>query len=174
MPDSTPHPFRRVVLTGTECSGKTTLGKLLAEQLGWPMVEEAARTHHDVLEGKVTLDTFDELHELQTEACAELARSGHPGVVCDTGDLVLGIWSDVAIGQPWHPLMPPWPPVDLYILCPPLTNWEMDPLRTMPQLEDRQRLHEVYVQSLTHRHHIVIEGETPEDRLSFLMKAWPW
>lgn len=58
------------------------------------MVEEAARTHPDVLEGKVTLDTFDELHELQTEACAELARSGHPGVVCDTGDLVLGIWSD--------------------------------------------------------------------------------
>ena len=120
------------------------------------------------------MDTFDELHELQTDACAELARSGHAGVVCDTGDLVLGIWSDAAIGQPWHPLMPPWPPVDLYILCPPLNDWEMDPLRTMPQLEDRQRLHEVYIQSLTHRPHVTVQGETPKDRLAFLMKAWPW
>ena len=31
-----PHPARRIVLTGFMAAGKTTVGRLLAQQLGWP------------------------------------------------------------------------------------------------------------------------------------------
>ena len=84
-------PFRRVVVTGVECSGKTTLSKQLAAHLGWAWVPEHARTHNDVLSGNVSESTFDALHESQTDAAAQ-AQATHHGVICDTGDLVLRLW----------------------------------------------------------------------------------
>ena len=70
-------PFKRVVVTGVENSGKTTFAKLLARELHWPMVEEHARRHQAVLNGEVNEDTFDQLHESQTEAAADIAsRTG--------------------------------------------------------------------------------------------------
>ena len=77
-------------------------------------------------------------------------------------------------GQPWHPLSAPWPAVDLYLLCPPLTQWEPDPLRTMPSLEDRMALHRTYESALRHRPHLVVQGNTPEERLEHLLNEWPW
>ena len=114
------------MVTGVECSGKTTLSQALAQRLGWAWVPEHARTHADVVAGKVQESTFDELHESQTAAAAT-ARSTHPGVVCDTGDLVLRMWSEAVLEFSWHPLLPPDPRVDLHILCPTLPTWEEDP-----------------------------------------------
>jgi len=173
MPSAFPSPFRRVVLTGVENSGKSTLARALATHLQWPLVDEAARTQADVRDGKVTLDTFDDLHARQTEAAATAAQHGHPGVICDTGDLVLKVWSE-ALDAPWHPLTPPWPPVDLYLLCPPLSEWEPDPLRTLPRLEDRLAVHAVFQAHLTHRAHLVVEGATVEARLAHVLSQWPW
>ena len=98
-------PFRRVVVTGVECSGKTTLSTKLAEQLGWAWVPEAARTHPDVRSGAVTEGTFDELHDMQTQMAAD-ARDTHSGVICDTGDLVLRLWAETTMDFSWHPLLP--------------------------------------------------------------------
>lgn len=167
-------PFRRVVVTGVECSGKTSFSFLLAQQLGWAWAPEAARTHPDVLSGRVTEETFDDLHEQQTQAAARARAEGAPGVICDTGDLVLRMWSEAVLEFSWHPLMPPNPSVDLHILCPVLETWDPDPLRTMPRLEDRQRLEASYRAHLEHRPHLVAEGPTPEARVQNVLKAWPW
>ena len=172
MPDHV--PFKRVVVTGVENSGKTTFAKLLARELHWPMIEEHARRHQAVLNGQVNEDTFDQLHESQTEAAADIARAGHAGVVCDTGDLVLRMWSEQVLGFSWHPLSPPWPSVDLHILCPTLEVWEEDPLRSMPRLEDRLALEAQYRAHLEHRHHLVAEGDTPEARVAHILAQWPW
>ena len=77
-------PFRRVVVTGVECSGKTTFSRLLADHLGWAWVPEAARLHPDVRSGSVSERTFDQLHDTQTHMAAK-AKDTHEGVVCDTG-----------------------------------------------------------------------------------------
>jgi nicotinamide riboside kinase len=166
-------PFRRIVITGVENAGKSTLANELAKAMGWPCIPEAARHHADVLKNRIDLGTFDELHEIQTEAAAQAAREGHGGVICDTGDLVLKVWSDV-LGFSWHPLTPPWPPVDLYILCPTLEMWEPDPLRTMPAYEDRVALEKVYREHLSHRPHLVAEGPSAEGRCARLLELWPW
>ena len=101
---------------------------------------KAARSHRDVLSGRVTEETFDDLHEQQTQAAARARMDGGPGVICDTGDVVLRMWSEAVLNFSWHPLMPPNPSVDLYILSPVLETWEPDNLRTLPKLEDRKRL----------------------------------
>ena len=168
-----PRPFRRVVVTGVECSGKTTLSAMLAEHLGWAWVPEAARTHHDVLAGAVTERTFDELHDMQTQMASD-ARTTHAGVVCDTGDLVLRLWAESIMDFSWHPLLPPEPRVDLHILCPCLEQWEEDPLRTLPKMEDRLALETHYRAHLNLRLHLVAEGDTPEARLASILSQWPW
>lgn len=170
---SAPEPFRRVVVTGVECSGKTTLSIMLAEHLGWAWVPEAARRHQAVLSESITEQTFDELHEMQTQMAAG-ARAHHPGVVCDTGDLVLRLWAESALNFSWHPLLPPQPRVDLHILCPCLEQWEEDPLRNLPKLEDRRALEATYRAHLTLRPHLVAEGDTPEARLASILSQWPW
>lgn len=167
-------PFRRVVVTGVECSGKTTLSRALAEKLGWGWVPEAARTHADVLAGKVSESTFDDLHDIQTAAAKQAQNEGAPGVICDTGDLVLRMWSEATLEFSWHPLSPPNPSVDLHILCPTLETWEPDPLRNLPRLEDRIALEQRYRDHLTFRPHVIAEGATPEARLAFILDAWPW
>ena len=166
-------PFRRIVVTGVECSGKTTLSTMLAEQLGWAWVPEAARTHPVVLSGAITEGTFDELHDMQTQMAAD-ARDTHSGVICDTGDLVLRLWAETTMDFSWHPLLPPEPRVDLHILCPCLEDWEEDPLRTLPKLEDRLALEAKYRAHLTLRPHLVAEGDTPEARVESILSQWPW
>lgn len=168
------HPFRRVVVTGVECSGKTTFSHILAKRLGWAWTPEAARSHPDVLSERVTETTFDDLHEQQTEAAARARMDGAPGVICDTGDLVLRMWSEAVLDFSWHPLLPPNPSVDLYILCPVLETWEPDKLRTLPRLGDRKRLEAAYRAHLEHRPHLVAEGNSSEARLEHVMKHWPW
>ena len=168
-----PAPFRRVVVTGVECSGKTTLSKLLADHLSWAWVPEAARTHDDVLTRQVSESTFDDLHERQTHM-ASSARNTHPGVVCDTGDLVLRMWAEAVLDFSWHPLLPPDPKVDLHILCPCLETWEPDPLRTLPHLENRLRLEQQYRAHLQLRPHLIAKGSSPEERLDSIIAQWPW
>ena len=166
-------PFRRVVVTGAECSGKTTFSRLLADHLGWAWVPEAARLHPDVRSGSISEHTFDQLHDTQTNMAAK-AKDTHEGVVCDTGDLVLRLWAEATLEFSWHPLMPPEPRADLHILCPCLEQWEEDPLRTLPNLEDRLALESQYRAHLTLRPHLIAEGDTPEARLASILSQWPW
>ena len=44
----------RVVITGVENAGKSTLARHLSDALGWPSVPEAARSETAVKEGRTT------------------------------------------------------------------------------------------------------------------------
>ena len=133
---------------------------------------EHARTHSDVLRERCKNPPLT--NSTNPKPRRRGSPATHPGVVCDTGDLVLRMWSEAVLDFSWHPLLPPNPRVDLHILCPTLPTWEEDPLRTLPRLDDRLALEEQYRAHLAHRHHLVAEGDTVEARLEHVMSQWPW
>lgn len=131
----------RVVITGPECTGKTTLAKALAAQLRAPCVPEAARTYvemkgiagHDLTRADV--DPIARAHI----AAEDLARSMNPPVIVLDTDLV----STVAYARHYYGTCPDWIEVEartrstgLYFLCAPDIPWVSDGVRDRPENRD--------------------------------------
>ena len=83
--------MRHVVLVGLMGSGKTTVGKLVAAQLGWPMrdsdAEIEARTGRTVRELDETVGT-DAMHALEAEALLGALASPGPAVVLAAASVI--------------------------------------------------------------------------------------
>ena len=62
---------------------------------------------------------------------------------------------------------------DLYILCSPDIPWEPDPLRSLPNIDDRQALHARYVQRLNESDFTWVQtkGSAPLERFLSVVKA---
>ena len=139
-------PCKKIVLIGVESSGKTTLAKVLAEQLQGSYVPEYARMYLDA--NGLTYHQADLLAiaKGQIQLYQEAQSKEQDWLLCDTDLLVIKVWSEQVFGScdEWIiqqiKLMQP----DLYILCTPDIAWEYDPQRTMPHLEDRLALHKHY------------------------------
>ena len=86
----------RIVLTGVENSGKSTLIRPLSERFNWPYILELCRTNEEVLKGKETFKTMQEMHKLNEEEVVKLlSKTDAKGIFCDTGTLVLDLWSEI-------------------------------------------------------------------------------
>ena len=77
--------MRHVVLVGLMGSGKTTVGRLVADRLGWPLrdsdAEIEARDGRTVRELDETVGT-DAMHALEAEALLGALASPDPAVIC--------------------------------------------------------------------------------------------
>lgn len=137
-----------VVITGPESSGKSTLSKQLALDLGAKLIDEYARTFLSTPDY-----SFEDLeviaHEqLRLIAKAKKNNSKDQLVISDTGDLVLEIWFEEKFNRlpaQWESLKKAAIP-DLYFLCSADIPWESDKLRENPT--DRDRLFQIYLQKL--------------------------
>lgn len=147
-------PIRRlnrvpvVVLTGVENAGKTTLAQGIADAMGWDCLLEAARTDEVVQQGR---EDHAHLTALLTRFGQELhtrVQTAQHGVICDTGALVLDIWAQQRWGKSIEGAQAVMQTVDLHLLCHTLPMWEPDPLRSLPELDDRLALQSVYHQRL--------------------------
>lgn len=137
--------MKKIVLTGPESSGKTTLAEQLAERFGTAWVPEFSREYLGQL-GRTYVEA-----DLVEIAKGQLARekaaaSQNPNglLFLDTSLEVLKIWSEVVYGRcddwiasQWKASLP-----DFYLLCLPDLPWEYDPLRENPH--DRDLLLERY------------------------------
>jgi NadR type nicotinamide-nucleotide adenylyltransferase len=139
---------KKIIITGPESSGKTTLARQLAESLGAPWVPEYARHYFEA--GPQTYQASDILRIAELQFLQQTARyqQGPDFLICDTGFLVLKIWLAVKFGQTneWLDQQFLQDPVDLYLLCQPNIPWEDDPLRENPT--DRDQLFELYLSTL--------------------------
>ena len=134
-----------VVLTGVENAGKTTLGEALAHHLEWPLIEEAARTDAAMVDGRTKWDDLRRLQHQFIQQLSDIARSTPaPGIICDTGGLVLDIWAQTVFGQGLEATDEALSMASLHLLVHTLPEWEPDPLRTLPALEDRLELQGQY------------------------------
>lgn len=135
----------RIVLTGVENSGKSSLIKPLAERFNWPYILELCRENEDVLNGKETFDTLLSLQKLNESRVKDLMENTKSlGIFCDTGSIVLDFWSESVFGKrvSTHDQQITDTKVDLYLLCETIEKWEVDPIRLIPDYDKRLEMND--------------------------------
>jgi nicotinamide riboside kinase len=135
-----------ICITGTECTGKSTLARQLADALAVPLVTEVAR---DYLAGRHGYDRADVLAIARAQRDAEAAALATADlVVADTDLSVIQVWWEEKYGplDPWLAEALMARSARRYLLTRPDIAWEPDPLRESPH--DRQRLHRRYLEVL--------------------------
>lgn len=154
----------RIVLSGPESSGKSTLAAALAECLGLPLATEYAREH--LAAGKPYPETPQDLTGLAREHLAWQRRHVPDDAPCgiyDTDMLNYHIWAGVAFGRvPGE--IEKWLAAEahhIHLLCVPDLPWQADPLREFPALEKRRALFARHQYEIRQRgtRHFVIRGE---------------
>ncbi len=134
----------RLLLTGPESSGKTLLAERLTQQLDAVMVAEYAREY--LSQKEKPYEEADLLAIWRGQKAAEERHRDASCLVCDTGPLVMAIWSEVKYGRV-HPEIAAAAAAldyDLILLCAPDWAWEPDPLREAPDTKVRWQLFNRY------------------------------
>ena len=140
--------MKRVVITGPESTGKSTLARQLAEHFNCIWVEEYARTYIDELDRPYIETDLLRIAKGQIKAEEKVLQADIPHLICDTDLLTIEIWSDIRFGRcdPWITEQIKTRAYDLYFLCGTDIPWEYDPQRESK--EDRWFLYEVYRERL--------------------------
>ncbi|MBL7952027.1 MAG: ATP-binding protein [Flavobacteriales bacterium] len=145
--------LKRIVITGPESSGKTTLARELAVRYGTVWVREMARPYLEMKEkpgyAEEDLLNIARLQIWTEDAFAAKVGTDEPACLfCDTDLITIRIWGEEKYGRsdPWVVEQTEVRPYDLWLLCSPDMPWEPDPLRENPH--DRDRLFTVYERTL--------------------------
>lgn len=157
--------MRKIVITGPECSGKSTLSKNLAGHYGVRWVPEMARFYLDRIGRAYTEDDLLQIARLQVQAEEEAMADGAGDLlICDTDLITIRIWGEEKYGRsdPWIIEQTKERPYDLWLLSKPDIPWVYDPQRENPH--DRDRLFDVYGQLLKElgKPYAVVGGEEQE------------
>ncbi len=134
----------KVVITGIECSGKSTLAAGLAAHYGVVHLPEYARVY--LMEHGPAYSEGDLLTIAQGQLNQEKQANsnGIDPIICDTSLLVIKIWSEIRFGRCHQWIIDriarqDW---DLFLLCDHHIPLEADPLRDYDL--DRNEFHERY------------------------------
>lgn len=152
----------KIIVTGPESSGKTTLCKALSKHYNLPFTKEFAREYLTDL-GKNYLQ--EDLLKIATGQLEneQIIINNQQISLHDTDLITLKIWSDYKYGNcnNWILEQIEKQKVEnrFYLLCKPDLKWDYDPLRENPT--NRNELLEVYKQELENLGHkfLIIKGE---------------
>lgn len=149
----------KIVFTGPESSGKSTIAKKIAETLSLPLVEEYARTYLEIHGLEYTESDVDQIGIGQEKMENDLA-SRYPLIIIDTDWTVIEIWKNVKYGTSTY--LNKSTTDKLYFLCYPDVPWEYDEMRENP--EDRIALFERYRQLLDSKGavYIILKGNVAQ------------
>ncbi len=138
----------KVIITGPESTGKSTLSAQLANVFGVPWVPEFARDYIDQLNRAYQESDLLEIARGQIAREDEYAQQADQLLFYDTSLEVIKIWSEFRYQacHPWILEQYQKRKADLYLLCAPDLSWEEDPQRENPN--DRDKLFEIYRQEL--------------------------
>ena len=152
----------KVIVTGPESSGKTTLCKQLSEQFKIPFTEEFSRKYIDDLDRKYLQEDLVIIAKEQLEN-EQLTRSNKQLSLHDTDLITLKIWSEYKYGNcnDWitSQIEQQKQEKRFYFLCSPDIPWESDPQRENPH--NREELFEIYkveLEQLGHNY-FILEGQ---------------
>lgn len=154
----------KVSITGPESSGKSELAAYLARQFQTSFAPEYAREYLEPRNGEYDYDDLIEICEGQIANEEKASETANGIVFFDTDMLVLKIWSryrfnrvprnvTLAIEQrQYHAVL----------LCKPDLPWTPDPLREIPDENERNFLFELYkrqVEANYSDNYFIVEGE---------------
>lgn len=140
----------RVVVTGPECTGKTTLARDIAARFGAPWVPEAARAYAEARGGMLSAVDVEPIATAARDALRHATAAGPAVLVADT-DLV----STVVYARAYYGSCPEWVEEeckaqlgDLYLLCDTSLPWVADGVRDRPAEGDRAAMHDAFAETL--------------------------
>lgn len=156
--------IKKIVFTGPESGGKTSLATLCSEKFKLPYLEELARNNPDVIARRITTNTIISLAN-QTQKQETEALKLHSQIICDTSLLVLYVWLKVKFNiqsSELQLLITKTKQETYYLLCKPDIPWEYDVLREDPYARDK--LFTEYLQLCEHwnLNYTIIQGTIPE------------
>lgn len=140
----------KIVITGPESTGKTTLCKALAEKFETTWVPEYAREYIDRLDRPYDQSDLLLIAEGQAEAESRAAESADGILFCDTNLLTIKIWSEYAYGFCDSRILALYDKqkCDYYLLTDIDLPWTADPQREHPN--ERDILFEKYRKEVEH------------------------
>lgn len=162
----------RIVLTGSECTGKSTLATQLATHYGVTCVPEYLREYFELKNGILSLEDAIPIAMGQLKLEQEAEKSGSNPLICDTNAL-----SSVIYSRHYFKFCPNWIEEllekrswDLYLLCETDIQWQPDGQRDRPA--ERKYMHGFFRKELTERKLPFIEiAGTAEQRLIKAIQA---
>ena len=161
----------KIIITGPESSGKTTLCKILANHFKIPFSEEYARKYLTKLDRKYTQKDLSRIANKQLQFEQDKR-------ILDTDLITIKIWSNYKYGNcdNWilQQIQKQTSKERFYLLCKPDIPWEADPKRENPN--DREELFEIYKKEteIFGYDYFVVEGKNrTENSISTISSLMP-
>lgn len=167
------NPIIRVVITGPECTGKSTLSAELARYYNTVFIPEYAREYVEKLTRPYTYEDVVHIADTQIRQEAEYEKKANRLLFYDTYLIITKVWFDIVYKK-----RPQWIDeklsknhIDLYLLCNTDIPWIPDSVRENGG-EMREKLLEIYRKELDYYgcRYIMISGKGYE-RFRHAMEA---
>ncbi len=163
----------RIVVTGPESTGKTTLAKQLSQLFGGQYIPEFARGYVEKLDRHYTYQDVEFIADQQILQYEATLRSEQSFFIFDTWLIITKVWFRWVYGQVPDRLEDQIRncPMDLFLLCCPDLPWEADPVRENGG-ENRTRLFQEYHDELVRYGFNFVEiGGVGDERLNNAVDA---
>lgn len=159
--------IKRVVITGAECTGKTTITHQLAQHFKTLYIPEYAREYVENLNRPYTYNDIEKIAFKQIQQEKEFVKKANAILFYDTYLIITKVWFLVVYKK-----CPDWllkaiskSKIDLFLVCDTDILWEPDPVRENGG-ERRNELFQIYINELkSYRFNYKIVSGLGENRL---------
>lgn len=152
------HYRKRVVLHGSESTGKSTLAALLAVHFGTIWVGEYGRSHCEAHQEALTVADLELIADAQLAMNRAAEPWAGPVLIADTDALMTAAWTEMLLSIRPERMMTQ-PKADLYLLMEPDIPWINDGTRFFASEAERSRFAAIVEQ-------VLIDAAVPFVRIS--------